>query len=280
MRATSTADLARSVPRPPARVELSIPTRPTRSFSMGFVSRVHSFGVALALCLVAAAPLAAVADPYDVEIRWTSYGIPHIKANDFASAAYGYGYAFARDNICLMAEEFDKVNGERAQHFGASGSYNYRANGSGNVNNLHSDFFYKLVMDESVLTSWLTSSRNQIQQGIQGYADGYNRYLTDTGLANLPVACRNQPWVQPITSLDMMKRFYQLILLASQGFFIEGMVAAQPPVGAPVNPITTVQQVTQALTGEPCALPSPGCLGIGSNAYAFGSDATGTSAGM
>lgn len=170
-------------------------------------------------------------------------------------------------------------------HFGfrpedPENSYNYRANGSGNVNNLSSDFFYELVMDEAMLTSWLNSSRSEIRDGIGGFAAGYNRYLLDTGLANLPVACRNQPWVRPITSLDMMKRFYQLILLASQGFFIEGMVAAQPPVGAPVDPIATVEQVTQALTGEPCALPNPGCLGIGSNAYAFGSDATGTSAGM
>jgi acyl-homoserine-lactone acylase len=248
---------------------------------MASASRARLLGALLALGIVALAPLAGSAvDQYEADIRWTSYGIPHIKANDYASAAYGYGYAFARDNICLMAEEFDKVNGERALHFGAGGSYNYRANGSGNVNNLNSDFFYKLVMDESFLASWLASSRQEIRDGIQGWAAGYSRYLLDTGLANLPVACRNKPWVRPITSVDMMKRFYQLILLASQGFFIEGMVAAEPPVGAPVDPITTVGQVTQALTGEPCALPSPGCLGIGSNAYAFGSDATGTSAGM
>ena len=78
----------------------------------------------------------------------------------------------------------------------------------------------------------------------------------------------------------MMKRFYQLILLASQGFFIEGMVAAQPPLGGAVAPIQSEEQVTAALPAEPCALPNPECLGIGSNAYAFGSDATGTSAGM
>jgi acyl-homoserine-lactone acylase len=172
------------------------------------------------------------------------------------------------------------VNGERALHFGVNGSYTYRANGSGNVNNLNSDFFYKRVMDEGFLTTWFASARPEIQQGIQGYASGYNRYLSDTGLANLPVECRNQPWVRPITSLDMMKRFYSLILLASQGFFIEGMVAAQPPVSPVANPIATVQQVLAALAGEPCALPSPGCLGIGSNAYSFGADATGTGAGM
>jgi acyl-homoserine-lactone acylase len=216
---------------------------------------------------------------YDADIRWTSYGIPHIKANDYGSAAYGYGYAFARDNICLMAEEFNKVNGERSQYFGPDNSYNYRANGSGNVQNLHSDFFYKLVMDEAFLANWLNFSRRDIRRGIKGWADGYNRYLHDTGLANLPVECRNKPWVRPITSLDMMKRFYSLILLASQGYVIEGMVGAVPPIGGVANPVSSAQ-VTQALTEERCALPSPGCLGIGSNAYAFGSDATGTSAGM
>jgi acyl-homoserine-lactone acylase len=247
---------------------------------MRFTSRARSLGALLTLCLALLPALVAHGAPYDVDIRWTRYGIPHIKADDFASAAYGYGYAFARDNICLMAEEFDKVNGERALHFGPTGSYVYRANGSGSVNNLNSDFFYKLVMDEAFLSDWLASSRAQIRQGIQGYADGYNRYLADTGLANLPVACRNQPWVRPITSLDMMKRFYSLILLASQGFFIEGLAAAQPPIAPIVNPIPTVQQVVTALEGDPCALPTPGCLGIGSNAYAFGADATGTPAGM
>lgn len=243
-------------------------------------STFHAHRLAFLLFALALAPVAAGAASYDVDIRWTSYGIPHVKADDYGSAAFGYGYAFARDNICLMAEEFDKVNAERALHFGENGSYNYRANGSGNVNNLSSDFFYELVMDEAFIGTWLNSLRGEIRTGIAAFADGYNRYLADTGLANLPVACRNQPWVRPITSVDMMKRFYSLILLASQGFFIEGMVAAQPPLEPVANPLETVEQVTEALLGEPCALPSPECLGIGSNAYAFGSQATGTPHGM
>ena len=42
-------------------------------------------------------------DPYDVEvglynvdIRWTSYGIPHIKAEDYGSLGFGMGYALAK----------------------------------------------------------------------------------------------------------------------------------------------------------------------------------------
>src|SRR6059036_333332 len=106
---------------------------------MTIASRTRSTAALLAAIIAATAPLTGSAVvQYDVDIRWTSYGIPHVKANDYGSAAYGYGYAFARDNICLMAEEFDKVNGQRAMHFGAGNSYNYRANGSGNVNNLNS----------------------------------------------------------------------------------------------------------------------------------------------
>jgi acyl-homoserine-lactone acylase len=74
-----------------------------------------------------------------------------------------------------------------------------------------------------------------------------------------------------------MKRFYALILLASQGFFIEGMVAAQPLATQPVP--LSIQDVLDTLGLDPCALPAPGCLQIGSNAYAFGHEATSPGAG-
>ena len=33
---------------------------------------------------------ADTSDPYNVEIRWTSYGIPHVKADDWGSLGYGF----------------------------------------------------------------------------------------------------------------------------------------------------------------------------------------------
>ena len=39
--------------------------------------------------------------PYSVDIRWTSYGIPHILAEDYGSLGYGMGYAFAKDHYCI-----------------------------------------------------------------------------------------------------------------------------------------------------------------------------------
>src|SRR5688500_14699291 len=55
---------------------------------------------------------------YEVDIRRTSFGIPHIKADDEGSLGYGIGYAYAKDNFCTMAEHLVALDGERARHFG------------------------------------------------------------------------------------------------------------------------------------------------------------------
>src|SRR5215213_6837209 len=51
-------------------------------------------------------------------IRRDSHGIPHIEAADFAGLGFGYGYAFAQDNICTMAETYVTVRAERSRYSG------------------------------------------------------------------------------------------------------------------------------------------------------------------
>src|SRR3546814_18432452 len=67
------------------------------------------------------------------EIRRTEYGIPHIKADDWAGLGYGYGYAFAEDNACLLAEMVGTARaeplgffGDRADHIADAHSNNHR----------------------------------------------------------------------------------------------------------------------------------------------------------
>src|SRR5471032_2281717 len=52
------------------------------------------------------------------EIRRTTCGVPHIRASDERGLGYGIGYAYAQDNLCLLANEVVTVNGERAKYFG------------------------------------------------------------------------------------------------------------------------------------------------------------------
>src|SRR3954467_9196703 len=106
--------------------------------------------VAALLAAMFALLVPAAADAYKVTIRRTAHGIPHIAANDFPSLAYGYAQAFAPDNICVIADSYVTVRGERSRYFGPTGSYSFRGNGTV-VNNLNSDFFFaKIIAQKTV----------------------------------------------------------------------------------------------------------------------------------
>ena len=52
------------------------------------------------------------------EIRRTEFGIPHIKADDWTSLGYGFGYAYAQDNYCVTRREIVFASGRSAELFG------------------------------------------------------------------------------------------------------------------------------------------------------------------
>src|SRR5215472_8872878 len=76
------------------------------------------------------------ADQFTAQIRYTTGGIPHILAHNWADLGFGYGYAFAKDNICTMANDYVTVEAQRSRYFGPKGSYLDRG---GLENNLESD---------------------------------------------------------------------------------------------------------------------------------------------
>ncbi len=169
-------------------------------------------------------------------IRTTSHGIPHIVASDFPGLGFGYGYAAARANICVLADMYVTTNGERSRFFGPDGSYSQGGNGTTN-NNLDSDFFYQRIKDNGTIQRLLAldaprGPRPEIKQAVRGYVAGYNKWLAETGVDDITdPRCRGAEWVRPITEMDAYQRFYQLGLIASQGVAIDGIGGAQPPVG-------------------------------------------------
>src|SRR5204862_5347653 len=147
-------------------------------------------------------------------IRRTEHGIPHIEASTFAGAGYGYGYAFAEDNICVMAEDYVTVDGQRSRFFGPDGSYVQRGNGI-RSNNLNSDFFWQQIIDNHTVENLLAQPppngpAQEIKDGIRGFTAGWNRYLADVGGTNgVPdKSCRGKPWVRPITEIEAYRRLY------------------------------------------------------------------------
>jgi acyl-homoserine lactone acylase PvdQ len=213
-------------------------------------------------------------------IRRTTHGIPHILSSNFAGLGYGYGYAFAQDNLCVLAETYVTVNGERSRYFGPDASYTVGGNGSVN-NNLTSDFFYPRIIDNGTIEHLLSLApplgpRSEIKAGVRGFVAGYNRWLRDTGVDNISdPSCRGKPWVRPITEMDAYRRFYQLGLIASQGVAIDGIGAAQPPTGPAASPTSAEQ--AQMIGELKQKLPLGG---VGSNAIGLGKDATDNGHGM
>jgi len=56
--------------------------------------------------------------PLKPRIRRTTAGVPHIEGRSLAEVTAGLGYAQAEDNLCVLADGFIKVRGERAEFFG------------------------------------------------------------------------------------------------------------------------------------------------------------------
>jgi len=227
-----------------------------------------------------AAPHSATArHHYDVTITRTEEGIPHIVARDFASLGYGYGYAFAQDNLCTMAADYVTVEGKRSRWFGPTGSYQMRGNGV-TVSNLDSDIFWTTIQQSHVVDQLLArpapfGPAPQVKQAVQGYVDGYNRWLRHIGgpAGIKDPACHGKAWVHPITTGDAYLRFYQLVLLAGYDVVMPGIAEAQPPTAdvIPSAPAKADPRRTGSLIADGWHRMMGG---LGSNAVAVGKAGT------
>ncbi len=225
--------------------------------------------LAAAVIALTALPLAAsAADRYAAEIVRTTYGAPHITASDYGGLGYGSGYAFAEDNVCLLADQVVTVSGERSKYFGADGSttVSFKA-----VNNLDSDIFFKATLNTAQLRQAILKASPEDQRMIRGYVAGYNAYLRKTGPANLPDACRGAPWVRPITEDDLLRLNDEKMTQAGAGAWLGAIIAAAPPPSAPAT--TAPHAALERQDIEPAREAE--ALGLGSNGWAFGREATG-----
>jgi hypothetical protein len=180
-----------------------------------------------------AATVAPAGARYEVEVRRTALGIPHIRANDFASLGYGYGYAHAEDNLCVLQEDLITIRGERAKYFGRAGEHFIVPNAS-RADNVSSDFFWKFMATDAAWQRLKAVADPALAQVTQGFVDGYNRYIAELragGHNGRHAACRDEAWLTPITEADMYRRYYRLALIASSSVFVDAIAELQPPTG-------------------------------------------------
>lgn len=211
------------------------------------------------------------------EIRRTSYGIPHIRANDYASVAYGMAYAYAQDNVCLMANQVVTVSGERSATFGpdATTEVSFKP-----MRNADADAFFRAIIDDDAIQAGVAQQSPEAHELIRGYIAGYNRYLRDTPPSQRPAACRNAAWVRPITALDMARLAEEKSIQASAGALAAGILAATPPAAAKAASLPARVDIASidfdAVNRDLQLLDPP----IGSNGWAFGKSATSNGSGL
>jgi acyl-homoserine-lactone acylase len=181
----------------------------------------------------------------DVDIRWTSYGIPHVKADDWKSLGYGYAYATATDGICVIAKDVVTVKGNLMPYFGEE----TRA----------SDLFHRAVVTDALLAQYTAAQTPRAKSFSAGYVAGYNRYLRDNGDA-LPQSCKDAKWVQAITIDDINRLTVGVGIRYGLGQYLNNIVAAKPPSN----------DSTQAVSKVPTSASGSDSPPLASNAIAFG----------
>jgi len=216
---------------------------------------------------------------YSATIRWTSYGIPHIAAKDLGSVFFGQGYAFAKDNICVLADQIVKVRSERAKYFGP---------GAGN-SNVDIDFANKALLLVAHATANYATLSAEAKEAVDGYVAGYNKRLADVGPAGLPSECKDAAWVQPISAIDLLAYGQDLAKIASGRNFrsylhttlVPSDGAANSPAGLPwLKTFDDLLRAPEAMTAMAEDFRDVREPVIGSNGWGIGSERSASGGGM
>ena len=203
---------------------------------------------------------------YSADIQRTEFGIPHITAKDYKGLGYGVGYAFAEDNICSLAREIVVASGQSMLYLGDEGD-------------VANDVFYTWYNSPERRAEFLAAQDPEVIDAVTGYAAGYSRYLRDKGAANLNPDCAGAEWVREITIDDLLTVYGKANLRGGLSNFVGTIVAAAPPTQNTIMDSSRMRTVSP----EPVVEFDDSTINAmegGSNAYAFGSEVTGTDSGV
>lgn len=229
---------------------------------------IHRFATRAALLLVSSALLVACSNddddaaientiPYSAQIERTQYGTAHITADDWGSLGFGQGYAFAEDRFCLLIDQITKVRSQRSRYFGPGEE----------GENLETDFAYLALGVIDKAPGMIAALSEEGRDLLNGYVAGYNQYLADTGVDNLPAECAGKDYVQPIDADSLMAFYLDIAMLAGSRNFLDAIANAAPPGAATLGATSNVLEGRES-------------FGAASNGIAVGGDLSSNGRGV
>ncbi|GAA4889334.1 penicillin acylase family protein [Streptomyces coeruleoprunus] len=210
-------------------------------------------------------------------IRYTEYSIPHIVAEDYAGLGFGTGWAQAADQVCVLADGFLTVRGERSRHLGADAAPDGSLSSA--TTNLSSDLYFGGVRDAHTVEGLLARPApggpgHEQKELMRGWAAGYNAWLRQNRVTD--PACAGAAWVRPVSALDVARRAHALALTGGQGRVADAITADQPPGGAPPGAAADPEALARAVR----KLFDPQTSPMASNAVAFSGATTANGRGL
>ncbi|MFE2311260.1 penicillin acylase family protein, partial [Streptomyces sp. NPDC059411] len=167
-------------------------------------------------------------------IRYTENGIPHIVAQDYAHLGFGTGWAQAADQVCVLADGFLTVSGERSRWFGPDAAPDGSLSSA--ARNLSSDLYFKGVRDSGAVEKLLATPApagpsKDAKELMRGWAAGYNAWLAQNKITD--PACKDAKWVHPVGITDVAAPRGARGGRGGPGRPADGRTPAPPPGAAP-----------------------------------------------
>ena len=206
--------------------------------------------------------VAAGPEGYAAEIRRTTDGVAHIKADDFRSVTFGQGWASAQDHGCSLADQVLKVTSTRAQYLGP---------GEKDANVTSDLGWAALGLAERARDEFAEQS-DEVRELVTAFADGWNAHLDEVGSDGLTGWCAGEDWVRPVTPEEVYLYARAITLQASGARLTGFMATAQPPAtaGAPAGGDEAALAAGNGSASQPLA----------SNGWAIGSERSAGGGGL
>lgn len=198
----------------------------------------------------------------DATIRWTSRGIPHITASSYEGVGYGYGYAVARDRLCLLADQITTLRGDRSRAYGADQK---TVVGFMPTSNLNADLFFRVQLSDEIVAEATKQLEPRARDIARGYAAGYSRAVKETSAQERERLCKGAP-VPEMTEADVVRATMSI------GTIWKAFAIAPVAKDSAWNPGASQKSAAASPVPEIISMSAS----LGSNAWAYGADVTGT----